>query len=431
MVGRPCQVLLRLAAASLCPLTVGGCAAAGHLSALLPRIPVSAWPRLAGWRTVHWGTPQDWHPVRRTPERIKTAKKLKLALTAGIGSDHVNLHAAAEAGITVAEITGVQSSEPSRSLLSGIMPQAHSPARHCTSSSSSCCSSCKAGPGARLLTPVQAPTSSAWQSTWSCRSWHSCATTSPPTTWWAHGPPPGLLAGWLAWALRMRHQDACVGRHHVCRACRSRTEAGTSRPLPTSAPPDVPCTARAADTADQSSPPFWQLIQVCVAQRLRSGGQGGGHRGRRPHRPPRAAAPQGARALCCRAGSTTSVHVGTPRLYTALADSSRAVQAFDLKEMLCAPSPRLVCRPLPLLRCRRPDSHAVGAATRTTSPSPTARRRTSAAATWRTWATWSGARCHLLQCGWGQASGVEPQQQPPALPCCALALCSPCPAAGA
>ena len=41
-----------------------------------------------------------------TPERIEKAKKLKLALTAGIGSDHVNLHAAAKHGITVAEITG-------------------------------------------------------------------------------------------------------------------------------------------------------------------------------------------------------------------------------------------------------------------------------------------------------------------------------------
>jgi formate dehydrogenase len=41
-----------------------------------------------------------------TPDRISKAKKLKLALTAGIGSDHVDLPAAAEAGITVAEVTG-------------------------------------------------------------------------------------------------------------------------------------------------------------------------------------------------------------------------------------------------------------------------------------------------------------------------------------
>ena len=43
------------------------------------------------------------------PERIAKAKKLKLALTAGIGSDHVDLEAASKAGITVAEVTGAQS----------------------------------------------------------------------------------------------------------------------------------------------------------------------------------------------------------------------------------------------------------------------------------------------------------------------------------
>ena len=43
-----------------------------------------------------------------TPERIAKAKKLELALTAGIGSDHVDLPAASKAGITVAEITGGQ-----------------------------------------------------------------------------------------------------------------------------------------------------------------------------------------------------------------------------------------------------------------------------------------------------------------------------------
>ncbi|CAL5222900.1 g5329 [Coccomyxa viridis] len=45
-------------------------------------------------------------PGYLTPERIKKAPKLKLALTAGIGSDHVDLEAASEAGITVAEVTG-------------------------------------------------------------------------------------------------------------------------------------------------------------------------------------------------------------------------------------------------------------------------------------------------------------------------------------
>ena len=43
-----------------------------------------------------------------TAERLKKAKKLKLAVTAGIGSDHVDLNAANETngGITVAEVTG-------------------------------------------------------------------------------------------------------------------------------------------------------------------------------------------------------------------------------------------------------------------------------------------------------------------------------------
>ncbi|KAK8653313.1 hypothetical protein V6N13_127320 [Hibiscus sabdariffa] len=47
-----------------------------------------------------------FHPAYVTAERIKKAKNLQLLLTAGIGSDHVDLKAAAEAGLTVAEITG-------------------------------------------------------------------------------------------------------------------------------------------------------------------------------------------------------------------------------------------------------------------------------------------------------------------------------------
>lgn len=48
---------------------------------------------------------QPFWPAYLNAERIAKAKKLKLALTAGIGSDHVDLKAAAEHGITVAEIT--------------------------------------------------------------------------------------------------------------------------------------------------------------------------------------------------------------------------------------------------------------------------------------------------------------------------------------
>jgi len=48
---------------------------------------------------------QPFWPAYLTEERIAKAKKLKLAITAGIGSDHVDLEAAADRGITVAEIT--------------------------------------------------------------------------------------------------------------------------------------------------------------------------------------------------------------------------------------------------------------------------------------------------------------------------------------
>jgi formate dehydrogenase len=48
---------------------------------------------------------QPFWPAYLTAERIRKAKNLKLAVTAGIGSDHVDLDAAIEAGITVAEET--------------------------------------------------------------------------------------------------------------------------------------------------------------------------------------------------------------------------------------------------------------------------------------------------------------------------------------
>jgi len=49
-----------------------------------------------------------FHPGYLTAERLAKAKKLKLAITAGIGSDHVDLNAAntTNGGITVAEVTG-------------------------------------------------------------------------------------------------------------------------------------------------------------------------------------------------------------------------------------------------------------------------------------------------------------------------------------
>ncbi|XP_020414665.1 formate dehydrogenase, mitochondrial isoform X1 [Prunus persica] len=47
-----------------------------------------------------------FHPAYVTAERIKKAKNLQLLLTAGVGSDHIDLKAAAAAGLTVAEVTG-------------------------------------------------------------------------------------------------------------------------------------------------------------------------------------------------------------------------------------------------------------------------------------------------------------------------------------
>ena len=52
---------------------------------------------------------QPFWPAYLTRERIAKARKLKLALTAGIGSDHVDLDAAARAHVTVAEVTGSNS----------------------------------------------------------------------------------------------------------------------------------------------------------------------------------------------------------------------------------------------------------------------------------------------------------------------------------
>jgi formate dehydrogenase len=50
----------------------------------------------------------SFHPGYLTAERLAKAKNLKLAVTAGIGSDHVDLDAAnkTNGGVTVAEVTG-------------------------------------------------------------------------------------------------------------------------------------------------------------------------------------------------------------------------------------------------------------------------------------------------------------------------------------
>ncbi len=48
---------------------------------------------------------QPFWPAYLTEGRMAKAKKLKLAITAGIGSDHVDLEAAMDKGVTVAEVT--------------------------------------------------------------------------------------------------------------------------------------------------------------------------------------------------------------------------------------------------------------------------------------------------------------------------------------
>ena len=48
---------------------------------------------------------QPFWPAYMTKERIEKAKKLKLIITAGIGSDHTDLQAAMDKGVTVAEVT--------------------------------------------------------------------------------------------------------------------------------------------------------------------------------------------------------------------------------------------------------------------------------------------------------------------------------------
>jgi len=52
---------------------------------------------------------QPFWPAYLTAERIAKAPRLKLAITAGVGSDHVDLEAASRRGITVAEVTSSNS----------------------------------------------------------------------------------------------------------------------------------------------------------------------------------------------------------------------------------------------------------------------------------------------------------------------------------
>merc|ERR1711865_963549 len=48
---------------------------------------------------------QPFYPAYLTADRIARAKKLKMAITAGIGSDHVDLEAASAHNVDVSEVT--------------------------------------------------------------------------------------------------------------------------------------------------------------------------------------------------------------------------------------------------------------------------------------------------------------------------------------
>jgi formate dehydrogenase len=64
---------------------------------------------------------QPFWPAYLTAERIAKAPGLKLAITAGIGSDHVDLQAAIDGGITVAEVTYCNSISVSEHVVMAIL----------------------------------------------------------------------------------------------------------------------------------------------------------------------------------------------------------------------------------------------------------------------------------------------------------------------
>lgn len=68
---------------------------------------------------------QPFWPAYLTEERIAKAKKLKLAITAGIGSDHVDLQAAIDKRITVAEVTYCNSNSVAEHNVMAILALAH------------------------------------------------------------------------------------------------------------------------------------------------------------------------------------------------------------------------------------------------------------------------------------------------------------------
>lgn len=73
-----------------------------------------------------------FHPAYMTKERLENASKLKLIMTAGVGSDHIDLKTAADKGMTVVEVSGVQTKSAAGSLHGSLqfgMNVAHSQGR--------------------------------------------------------------------------------------------------------------------------------------------------------------------------------------------------------------------------------------------------------------------------------------------------------------
>lgn len=68
---------------------------------------------------------QPFWPAYLTEERFAKAKNLKLAITAGIGSDHVDLQAAIEKSVTVAEVTYCNSNSVAEHNVMAILALAH------------------------------------------------------------------------------------------------------------------------------------------------------------------------------------------------------------------------------------------------------------------------------------------------------------------
>ena len=66
---------------------------------------------------------QPFWPAYMTAERMAKAPKLKMIVTAGIGSDHTDLQAAMDRGITVAEVTYCNSSSVAEHVLMMILSQ--------------------------------------------------------------------------------------------------------------------------------------------------------------------------------------------------------------------------------------------------------------------------------------------------------------------